>query len=103
MQASSAVRPAPAAPFHGKITLRPQKREGKVLSLPPHIRKGRRIVPLPLIINHHSLGGESKAGLPHSTTSPGFKYTGGFIPIPTPPGVPVETTSPGHKVMNRET
>ena len=103
MQASSAVRPAPAAPFHGKITLRPQKREGKVLSLPPIFGKAGELSPYPSSSITTAWEANQKAGLPHSTTSPGFKYTGGFIPIPTPPGVPVETTSPGHKVMNRET
>ena len=41
-----------------------------------------------------------KPSIPNSTTSPCFKYCGGFIPIPTPDGVPVDMTSPGNKVMN---
>src|SRR5688500_1804832 len=36
----------------------------------------------------------------NSTTSPGFRYWGGFMPRPTPDGVPVAITSPGSRVMN---
>ena len=41
-----------------------------------------------------------KHSIPSSTTSPAFRYCGGFIPSPTPGGVPVETTSPGCRVKN---
>jgi LacI family transcriptional regulator len=41
-----------------------------------------------------------RPSIPSSITSPGFKYTGGFWPRPTPAGVPVEMTSPGRRVMN---
>jgi hypothetical protein len=37
-----------------------------------------------------------------SITSPGFKNTGGFFPMPTPAGVPVARTSPGCKVWPSE-
>ena len=36
------------------------------------------------------------------TTSPGLRYTGGFIPRPTPGGVPVAMRSPGISVMRFE-
>jgi len=38
--------------------------------------------------------------MPSSTTSPAFRYCGGFMPKPTPAGVPVLMTSPGRSVMN---
>src|SRR5690606_5634799 len=38
--------------------------------------------------------------IPNSMTSPAFRYTGGFMPMPTPGGVPVEMMSPGCSVMN---
>ena len=33
-----------------------------------------------------------------STISPDLRYIGGFLPIPTPPGVPVRIISPGSNV-----
>ena len=36
------------------------------------------------------------------TTSPALRYTGGFIPSPTPGGVPVAIRSPGISVMRFE-
>src|SRR5439155_12613087 len=41
-----------------------------------------------------------RPSIPSSTTSPAFRYCGGFIPKPTPGGVPVLITSPGRRVMN---
>jgi hypothetical protein len=37
--------------------------------------------------------------IPNLTTSPAFRYCGGFMPNPTPAGVPVLMTSPGSKVI----
>ena len=37
-----------------------------------------------------------------STMSPSSSSTGGFLAMPTPPGVPVSTTSPGRSRVNRE-
>jgi len=34
-----------------------------------------------------------------ATVSPGFRYTGGLRPLPTPDGVPVAITSPGQSVI----
>src|SRR5690625_1654010 len=36
-----------------------------------------------------------RPSIPSSTSSPGLRYTCGFMPIPTPSGVPVVTISPG--------
>ena len=39
--------------------------------------------------------------MPRRSSSPAFRYIGGFMPRPTPGGVPVVMRSPGHSVMNR--
>jgi len=41
-----------------------------------------------------------RPAMPSSITSPGCRYRGGVIPIPTPGGVPVLIRSPGFKTMN---
>ena len=38
-----------------------------------------------------------------ATVSPGWRYTGGFRPMPTPAGVPVARTSPGINVCPSDT
>src|ERR1700691_378524 len=53
--------------------------------------------------HHHSLEqniSNPRCSIPNSTTSPAFKYCGGFMPNATPAGVPVLMTSPGSNVMN---
>jgi len=41
-----------------------------------------------------------RPSMPRVITSPFFRYSGGFMPMPTPGGVPVVITSPGISVMN---